>query len=149
MYILDHFCLGSLKNDIFTDVFAHHPLLAIFPLSSTAFCTHSMGSHDTLRHCQRACACRCGGKKIQGTHCVTQAGSYFQLFAQMAPWDTLGSGLDQHFAPELFAGTSKTTTFYKGFDVTAGHINNTAKTMVFEHVADLRYAISQGLADIR
>ena len=52
----------------------------------------------------------------------------------MALWDTLGSGMDQHFAPELFAGTSKTTTFYKGFNVTAGHIENTAKTTVFEHL---------------
>ena len=37
-----------------------------------------------------------------------------QLIVQMALWDTRGSGMDQHFAPELFAGTSKTTTFYKG-----------------------------------
>ena len=69
-------------------------------------------------------------QKIQDT----QAGSCFQLFVQMALWDTLGSGMDQHFAPELFAGTSKTTTFYKGFAVTAGHSKNTAKTTVFEHL---------------
>ena len=104
-----------------------------------------MGSHDTLRHCQRARACRCGGKKSR----ALRQGRVFQLFVQMALWDTLGSGMDQHFAPELFAGTSKNTTFYKGFGVTAGHTKNTAKTIVFEHVADLRLVISQGLADIR
>ena len=98
-----------------------------------------MGSHDTLRHCQRARACRCGGKKSR----ALRQGRVFQLFVQMALWDTLGSGMDQHFAPELFAGTSKTTTFYKGFDVTAGHIKNTAKTMVFEHVADLLWKFLQ------
>ena len=59
---------------------------------------------------------------------------FFQLFVEIALWDTLGSGMDQHFAPELFAGTSKTTTFYKGFNVTAGHIENTVKTTVFEHL---------------
>jgi hypothetical protein len=59
-------------------------------------------------------------RKIQGT----QAGSRFQLFVQMALWDTLGSGMDQHFAPELFAGTSKTTTFYKGFAVIGYHSKN-------------------------
>ena len=93
-------------------VYVHvcHPLLAIFPLSSTAFCTYSLGSHDTLRHCQRARACRCGGEKSR----ALRQGTVFQLFGQMALWDTLGSGMDQHFAPELFAGTSKTTTFYKG-----------------------------------
>ena len=48
-------------------------------------------------------------------------GPVFQLFVQMALWDTLGSGMDQHFAPELFAGTSKTTTFYKVLTMTAGH----------------------------
>ena len=69
-------------------------------------------------------------RKIQGT----QAGSRFQLLVQMALWDTLGSGMDQHFAPELFAGTSKTTTFYKGFNVIGYHIENTAKTTVFEHL---------------
>ena len=42
----------------------------------------------------------------------------------MALWDTLGSGMDQHFAPELFAGTSKTTTFYKGLTVIAYHSQN-------------------------
>ena len=69
-----------------------------------------MGSCHTLRHCQRARACRCGGKKSR----ALRQGPVFQLFVQMALWDTLGSGMDQHFAPELFAGTSKTTTFYKG-----------------------------------
>ena len=34
-------------------------------------------------------------------------GPVFQLFVQMALWDTLGSGMDHHFAPELFAGTSR------------------------------------------
>ena len=91
----------------------HHPLLAISGLSSTAFCTYSLGSHDTLRHCQRARACRCGGEKSR----ALRQGTVFQLFVQMALWDTLGSGMDQHFAPELFAGASKTTTFYKGFTV--------------------------------
>ena len=90
-----------------------HPLFAIFSLKNTAFCTYSMGSQDTLRHCQRARACRCGGEKSR----ALRQGRVFQLFAQMAPWDTLGSGLDQHFAPELFAGTSKTTTFYMCFTV--------------------------------
>ena len=76
-----------------------------------------MGSRDTLRHCQRARACRCGGEKSR----ALRQGRVFQLFVQMALWDTLGSGMDQHFAPELFAGTSKTTTFYKGFTMTGGH----------------------------
>ena len=56
----------------------------------------------------------------------------------MALWDTGGSGMDQHFAPELFAGTSKTITFYKGFNVIAYHIENVCFIMVFGHVADLR-----------
>ena len=60
---------------------------------------------------------------------------FFNYFVQMALWDTLGSGMDQHFAPELFAGTSKTTTFYKGLDVIGYHIKNTAEAVVFEHVA--------------
>ena len=126
-------------------LFTHHPLLAIFSSSSTAFCTYSLGSHDTLRHCQRARACRCGGEKSR----ALRQGTVFQLFVQMALWDTLGSGMDQHFAPELFAGTSKNTTFYQGFVVSQGHYKNTAKTTVFEHVADLLHSISQGLADIR
>ena len=50
--------------------------------------------------------------------------------------------MDQHFAPELFAGTSKTITFYKGFDVIGYHIKNTAKTTVFEHVT--RYLLVSG-----
>ena len=86
-----------------------------------------MGSQDTLRHCQRARACRCGGEKSR----ALRQGRVFQLFVQMALWGTLGSGMDQHFAPELFAGTSKTTTFYKGLTVTAGHSQNTVKTTVF------------------
>ena len=114
-------------------VYTHHPLLAILTETPTAFCTYSMGSHDTLRHCQRARACRCGDEKSR----ALRQGRVFQLFVQMALWDTLGSGMDQHFAPELFAGTSKTTTFYKGFDVTAGHIKNTAKTTVVEQVAEM------------
>ena len=69
---------------------AHHPLLAIFGRTSTAFCTNSMGSHDTLRHCQRARACRCGGEKSR----ALRQGTVFQLFVQMALWDTLGSGMD-------------------------------------------------------
>ena len=109
---------------------AHHPLLAIFTETRTAFCTYSMGSHDTLRHCQRAGACRCGGQKSR----ALRQGRVFQLFVQMALWDTLGSGMDQHFAPELFAGTSKTTTFYKVLTVTGGHSENTVKTTVFEHL---------------
>ena len=86
-----------------------------------------MGSHDTLRHCQRARACRCGGEKSR----ALRQGRVFQLFVQMALWDTLGSGMDQHFAPELFAGTSKTTTFYMGFAVTAGHSKTLIKTLCF------------------
>ena len=89
----------------------YHPISAIFGESPTTFCTYSMGSHDTLRHCQRARACRCGGEKSR----ALRQGRVFQLFVQMALWDTLGSGMDQHFVPELFAGTSKTTTFYKVF----------------------------------
>ena len=92
-----------------------------------------MGSHDTPRHCQRARACRCGGEKSR----ALRQGRVFQLFVQMAVWDTLGSGMDLHFAPELFAGTSKTTTFYKVLTATGGRSENTVKTMVFEHVADL------------
>ena len=65
----------------------------------------------------------------------TQAGLCFQLFVQMALWDTLGSGMDQHFAPELFAGTSKTTTFYKVLTVTGCHSENTRFPTVFEYVA--------------
>ena len=94
-----------------------HPISAIFGEWFTAFCTYSMGSCHTLRHCQRARACRCGGKKSR----ALRQGRVFQLFAQMALWDTLGSGLDQHFAPDLFAGTSKTTTFYKVLTVIAYH----------------------------
>ena len=94
---------------------------------------NSMGSRDTLRHCQRARACRCGGEKSR----ALRQGTVFQLFVQMALWDTLGSGMDQHFAPELFAGTSKTTTFYKVFTVIAYHSENTAKATVFEHVAEM------------
>ena len=70
-------------------------------------------------------------------------GRVFQLFVQMALWDTLGSGMDQHFAPELFAGTSKTITFYKVLTMTAGHGENAWETIVFEHVTDLRHTISQ------
>ena len=98
----------------------------------TAFCTYSMGFHDTLRHCQRARACRCGGEKSR----ALRQGRVFQLFVQMALWDTLGSGKDKHFAPELFAGTSKTTTFYKVLAVIAYHSENAWKTMFFEHVAN-------------
>ena len=39
MYILDHFCLGPLKNVIVTDVFAHVlPPKAEIPLFSLCFC---------------------------------------------------------------------------------------------------------------
>ena len=93
-----------------------------------------MGSRDTLRHRQRAGACRCGGEKSR----ALRQGRVFQLFVQMALWGIPGSGMDQHFAPELFAGTSKTTTFYKVLTMTAGHGENAWKTMVFEHVANLR-----------
>ena len=89
-----------------------------------------MGSRDTVKHRQRARACRCGGKKSR----ALRQGRVFQLFVQMALWDALGSGMDQHFAPELFAGTSKTTTVYKGFTMIAYHGENTAKTTVFEHL---------------
>ena len=103
---------GSAQQQILanTEDQTHHPLLAILASQSTSFCTYSLGSHDTLRHCQRARACRCGGEKSR----ALRQGRVFQLFVQMALWDTLGSGMDQHFAPELFDGTSKTTTFYKG-----------------------------------
>ena len=104
--------------------------LLFFGESQTAFCTYSMGSHDTLRHCQRARACRCGGKKTR----ALRQGTVFQLFVQMALWDTLGSGMDQHFAPELFAGTSKTTTFYKVLTMMDHHGENAWKTIVFEHL---------------
>ena len=95
----------------------YHMISGIFGKANTAFCTYSMGSCDTLRHRQRAGACRCGGKKSR----ALRQGRVFQLFVQMALWDTLGSGMDQHFAPELFAGTSKTTTFYMGFNVIGYH----------------------------
>ena len=95
-------------------------VISYFSSHSTAFCTYPLGSHDTLRHCQRARACRCGGEKSR----ALRQGRVFQLFLQMALWDTLGSGMDQHFAPELFAGTSKTTTFYKLLTMTAGHGEN-------------------------
>ena len=86
-----------------------------------------MGSQDTLRHCQRARACRCGGEKSR----ALRQGTVFQLFVQMALWDTLGSGMDQHFAPELFAGTSKTITFYKVLTVIAYHSLGLIKRDVF------------------
>ena len=76
-----------------------------------------MGSCDTVRHRQRAGACRCGVEKPR----ALRQGCVFQLFVQMALWDTLGSGMHQHFAPELFAGTSKTTTFYKVLTMPDGH----------------------------
>ena len=60
----------------------HHPLSAIFSISSTAFCTYSLGSHDTLRHCQRARACRCGGEKSR----ALRQGRVFQLLVRMALW---------------------------------------------------------------
>ena len=116
-----------------------HPLLAIFRLSSTAFCTYSLDSHDTLRHCQRARACRCGGEKSR----ALRQGRVFQLFVQMALWDTLGSGMDQHFAPELFAGTSKTTTFYKGLATSLGTWPNTTFYKLFEHVAEMMWRCVQ------
>ena len=111
----------------------YHPLLAIFPSQSTSFCTYSLGSHDTLRHCQRARACRCGGEKSR----ALRQGRVFQLFVRMALWDTPGSGMDQHFAPELFAGTSKTTTFYKGYTMPSRAWYNHCFYKLFEHVADL------------
>ena len=114
-------------------VCTHHPLLAILGRTSTAFCTYSVGSRDTLRHCPRARACRCGGNKSR----ALSQGPVFQLFVQMALWGTLGSGMDQHFAPELFAGTSKTTTFYKGYTMSLGTWYNITFYKLFEHVADL------------
>ena len=56
---------------------------------------------------------------------------------QMAPWDTLGPGMDHHFAPELFAGTSKTTTVYKGLATSLGTWPIITFYKLFEHVADL------------
>ena len=76
-------------------------------------------------------------RKIQGTlagYCFDSLIS--QPFVQMALWDTLGSGMDQHFAPELFAGASKTTTFYKVLTVTGGHSENAWKTTVLEHLQE-------------
>ena len=61
----------------------------------------------------------------------------------MALWDTLGSGMDQHFAPELFAGTSKTTTFYKGLTVPSRAQLNITFYKLFEHVADLLSTLYQ------
>ena len=72
-------------------------------------------------------------KKIR----ALRQGRLFQLFVPMALWDTLGFGMDQHFAPELFVGTSKTTTFCKVLTMIGYHGENAWKTMVSEHVADL------------
>ena len=113
----------------------YHPLLAIFRETCTAFCTYSMGSCDTLRHCQTARACRCGGEKSR----ALRQGRVFQLFVRMVLWDPLGSGMDQHFAPELFAGTSKTTTFYKGYTMAKEPWYNHCVYKLFEHVAEMMW----------
>ena len=91
-----------------------------------------MGSHDTqgTKALPKSRACRCGGEKSR----ALRQGRVSQLFVQMALRDTLGSGMDQHFAPELFAGTSKTTTFYKVLTVIAYHSENAWETTVFEHL---------------
>ena len=72
-------------------------------------------------------------RKIQGT----QAGSRFQLFVQMALWDTLGSGTDHRLAPELFAGTSQIITFYKGYSTSLGTCYNITFYKVFEQFAEI------------
>ena len=85
--------------------------LLFFGKAKTAFCTCSMGSHDTLRTLPksprrlRILAKACSSRKSH-IHCAAPR----------------GVRVDQRLAGEITCGTSKNTRFYKVFDVIAYHI---------------------------
>ena len=54
-----------------------------------------------------------------------------------------GVRADQRFAGELFAGTSKTTTFYKGLTVPSRAQLNITFYKLFEYFADLLWKFLQ------
>ena len=75
---------------------------------------HCPKSSRTLKHLAKA-----GSAWNSHVHCA-------------APW---GLGVDHRLAPELFAGTSKTITFYKGYTMAIEPWYNITFYKVFEQFA--------------
>ena len=117
--------------------YTYHPLLAIFSIECTAFCTYSMGSRDTVKHRQRARACRCGGKKIQGT----QAGSRFPTICANGSVGRSGFWDGPAFRTRVICRDVQNTTFYKGLTMPSRAWSNITFYRLFEHFAGFRPTI--------
>ena len=85
-----------------------------------------MGSHDTPRTLS---------KSPRRLRILAKAGSSQKITFPLCR--SAGVRADQRFAGELFAGTSKTTTFYKGLTMPSRAWSNITFYKLFEHVADL------------
>ena len=100
--------------------------LLFFGIVITAFCTYSMGSHDTPRTLPksprrlRILAKACSSRKSH-IHCAAPR----------------GVRVDQRLAGEITCGTSKNALFHKVLTTTGGRGENARIIVVFEHFADL------------
>ena len=113
---------------------AHHLLLAgasaIFRTYWAAFCTYSMGSHDTLRTLPKSprrlrILAKAGSSRKSHIHCAAPR----------------GVRVDQRLAGEITCGTSKNHMFYKGFTMTGGHGENVCFiTFLSIEICCLRFA---------